>query len=139
MSYIILNIMVNIHNFSCVYQGGGTGGSIRDAGGSFGKMEAAHEDQYFRKLVSKKKPKQKNIFWGRGSDAALRLGTKPALYLSARAKWKNRLDIYFFSLIFFLSFTHFCLAWTEFSKRLCDHSFCTQYVVCMYVYVPYCI
>ncbi|XP_066595781.1 ATPase inhibitor mai-2, mitochondrial-like isoform X1 [Prorops nasuta] len=28
-------------------KGGGGGGSIRDAGGSFGKMEAAHEDQYF--------------------------------------------------------------------------------------------
>ncbi|XP_076395146.1 uncharacterized protein LOC105661758 isoform X2 [Megachile rotundata] len=28
-------------------QGGGGGGAIRDAGGSFGKMEAAHEDQYF--------------------------------------------------------------------------------------------
>ena len=27
---------------------------------------------------------------------------------------------------------HFCLAWTEFSKRLCDHSFCTYgvYVAC---------
>lgn len=24
----------------------------RDAGGAFGKMEAAHEEQYFRKLVS---------------------------------------------------------------------------------------
>ncbi|XP_072032270.1 ATPase inhibitor mai-2, mitochondrial-like isoform X2 [Amphiura filiformis] len=33
-------------------RGGGTGGSIRDAGGSFGKMEAAHEEQYFRKLQS---------------------------------------------------------------------------------------
>ena len=32
--------------------GGGGGGSIRDAGGSFGKMEFAHEEQYFRKLVS---------------------------------------------------------------------------------------
>ncbi|XP_052761563.1 ATPase inhibitor mai-2, mitochondrial-like [Mya arenaria] len=31
-------------------KGGGSGGSIRDAGGSFGKMEAAHEEQYFRKL-----------------------------------------------------------------------------------------
>merc|ERR1711893_260620 len=31
-------------------QGGGTGGSVREAGGSFGKMEAAHEEQYFRKL-----------------------------------------------------------------------------------------
>ncbi|XP_043284745.1 keratin, type II cytoskeletal 1-like [Venturia canescens] len=28
-------------------RGGGGGGSIRSAGGSFGKMEAAHEDQYF--------------------------------------------------------------------------------------------
>ncbi|CAB0037581.1 unnamed protein product [Trichogramma brassicae] len=28
-------------------KGGGGGGSIREAGGSFGKMEAAHEDQYF--------------------------------------------------------------------------------------------
>jgi len=32
-------------------KGGGTGGVIRDAGGSFGKMEAAHEDQYFYNLV----------------------------------------------------------------------------------------
>lgn len=39
--------------FTLIYiQGGGTGGSIRDAGGAFGKMEAAHEEQYFRKLVS---------------------------------------------------------------------------------------
>ncbi|XP_011311328.1 ATPase inhibitor mai-2, mitochondrial-like isoform X1 [Fopius arisanus] len=28
-------------------RGGGGGGAIRSAGGSFGKMEAAHEDQYF--------------------------------------------------------------------------------------------
>ena len=28
-------------------RGGGGGGSIRDAGGAFGKMEAAHEDQFF--------------------------------------------------------------------------------------------
>lgn len=33
-------------------KGGGGGGSIRDAGGAFGKMEAAHEDQYFYNLVS---------------------------------------------------------------------------------------
>lgn len=33
-------------------KGGGGGGSIREAGGSFGKMEAAHEDQYFYNLVS---------------------------------------------------------------------------------------
>ncbi|XP_003695926.2 ATPase inhibitor mai-2, mitochondrial [Apis florea] len=31
-------------------KGGGGGGSIREAGGSFGKMEAAHEDQYFYNL-----------------------------------------------------------------------------------------
>ncbi|XP_024869568.1 uncharacterized protein LOC112453188 [Temnothorax curvispinosus] len=31
-------------------KGGGSGGAIRDAGGSFGKMEAAHEDQYFYNL-----------------------------------------------------------------------------------------
>jgi len=30
-------------------RGGGSGGSIRDAGGAFGKMEAAHEEEYFRK------------------------------------------------------------------------------------------
>ncbi|XP_057330502.1 ATPase inhibitor mai-2, mitochondrial-like isoform X1 [Microplitis mediator] len=28
-------------------KGGGGGGTIREAGGSFGKMEAANEDQYF--------------------------------------------------------------------------------------------
>merc|ERR1711994_927636 len=31
-------------------KGGGDGGSIRKAGGKFGEMEAAQEDQYFRKL-----------------------------------------------------------------------------------------
>ncbi|CAH1773272.1 unnamed protein product [Owenia fusiformis] len=31
-------------------KGGGSGGSVREAGGSFGKMEAAHEEQYFRKM-----------------------------------------------------------------------------------------
>ena len=33
-------------------KGGGGGGSIREAGGSFGKMEAANEDQYFYNLVN---------------------------------------------------------------------------------------
>ena len=33
-------------------KGGGSGGSIRDAGGSFGKMEAAREEQFFHKQVS---------------------------------------------------------------------------------------
>ncbi|XP_065225987.1 ATPase inhibitor A, mitochondrial-like [Planococcus citri] len=31
-------------------KGGGGGGTIREAGGSFGKREAAAEEQYFRKL-----------------------------------------------------------------------------------------
>merc|ERR1711993_113431 len=31
-------------------KGGGGGGDIRSAGGGFGKMEAAREEQYFRKL-----------------------------------------------------------------------------------------
>lgn len=30
-------------------KGGGGGGSIREAGGAFGKMEAAHEEEYFYK------------------------------------------------------------------------------------------
>lgn len=34
-------------------QGGGDGGTIRSAGGSFGKREAALEGEYFRKLVRK--------------------------------------------------------------------------------------
>lgn len=29
-------------------QGGGAGGSVREAGGAFGKMEAAREEQFFR-------------------------------------------------------------------------------------------
>lgn len=29
----------------------GSAGAIRDAGGAFGKREAAQEEQYFRKLV----------------------------------------------------------------------------------------
>jgi hypothetical protein len=31
-------------------RGGGSGGTIRDAGGAFGKREQAFEDQYFMKL-----------------------------------------------------------------------------------------
>ena len=34
-----------------VGHGGGTGGSIRDAGGIFGRMEAAREGEYFLKKV----------------------------------------------------------------------------------------
>ncbi|GBL78298.1 hypothetical protein AVEN_42835-1 [Araneus ventricosus] len=31
-------------------KGGGSGGSVRDAGGSFGKLQAVREEEYFRKL-----------------------------------------------------------------------------------------
>ncbi|CAL7937751.1 unnamed protein product [Xylocopa violacea] len=41
-------------------KGGGGGGSIREAGGSFGKMEAAHEDQYFYNLQKQQIQKLKN-------------------------------------------------------------------------------
>lgn len=33
-------------------QGGGDGGSVRQAGGSFGKREAGLEGEYFNRLVS---------------------------------------------------------------------------------------
>ncbi|XP_073251332.1 uncharacterized protein [Porites lutea] len=39
---------------SGVGKGGGGGGDIRSAGGAFGKMEHAHEEQYFRKLEQEK-------------------------------------------------------------------------------------
>merc|ERR1711963_207717 len=42
-------------------KGGGSGGSIRDAGGSFGKMEAAQEEQYFRKLQSEQLKNMKHM------------------------------------------------------------------------------
>lgn len=32
-------------------KGGGGGGAIREAGGSFGKMEAAREEEFFYKQV----------------------------------------------------------------------------------------
>lgn len=35
-------------------KGGGTGGSIRDAGGAFGRMQAAREEEHFYKKVSRK-------------------------------------------------------------------------------------
>ncbi|KOX73114.1 ATPase inhibitor mai-2, mitochondrial [Melipona quadrifasciata] len=40
-------------------KGGGGGGAIREAGGSFGKMEAAHEDQYFYNLQKEQLQKLK--------------------------------------------------------------------------------
>ncbi|XP_055938203.1 ATPase inhibitor mai-1, mitochondrial-like [Argiope bruennichi] len=34
-------------------KGGGAGGAVREAGGSFGKLQAAREEEYFRKLQRK--------------------------------------------------------------------------------------
>ncbi|XP_052235927.1 ATPase inhibitor, mitochondrial-like isoform X1 [Dreissena polymorpha] len=43
-------------------KGGGSGGSIRDAGGAFGKIEAGREEEYFHKLGDKQlKEFQKNM------------------------------------------------------------------------------
>lgn len=42
--------MVSGEQGSGVGKGGGAGGHIRSAGGAFGKMEHAHEEQHFRKL-----------------------------------------------------------------------------------------
>ncbi|XP_005091422.1 ATPase inhibitor mai-1, mitochondrial [Aplysia californica] len=42
-------------------KGGGSGGSVRDAGGSFGKMEAAKEEQYFRQLQKEQLDKMKDM------------------------------------------------------------------------------
>ena len=41
-------------------KGGGSGGSIRDAGGAFGKQEAAREDQYFRQQSAEQLSKLKS-------------------------------------------------------------------------------
>ncbi|PAA53348.1 hypothetical protein BOX15_Mlig023931g4 [Macrostomum lignano] len=40
-------------------KGGGAGGSIREAGGTFGKMEAAREEEYFRRLQNEQLSKLK--------------------------------------------------------------------------------
>lgn len=40
-------------------KGGGSGGSIRDAGGAFGQMEAAREEQYFRQKQKEQLEKMK--------------------------------------------------------------------------------
>merc|ERR1712170_292465 len=45
---------------SGVGHGGGGGGSIREAGGSFGKMEAAREEQYFRQKQAEQLSKMKD-------------------------------------------------------------------------------
>ncbi|XP_063407872.1 ATPase inhibitor mai-2, mitochondrial-like isoform X3 [Mytilus galloprovincialis] len=41
-------------------KGGGAGGSVREAGGAFGKMEAAREEQYFRKLQAQQLKEMKD-------------------------------------------------------------------------------
>lgn len=43
-------------------QGGGSGGSIRDAGGAFGKREAAREEEYFRKKQKEQLEQLKSHF-----------------------------------------------------------------------------
>ena len=44
---------MRIHSYFIFFKfkGGGSGGSIREAGGKFGEREAAFENAYFRKLV----------------------------------------------------------------------------------------
>ncbi|XP_059158030.1 ATPase inhibitor mai-2, mitochondrial-like [Physella acuta] len=42
-------------------KGGGSGGAVREAGGSFGKMEAAKEEQYFRQLQKEQFEKMKEL------------------------------------------------------------------------------
>ncbi|XP_075165614.1 ATPase inhibitor mai-2, mitochondrial [Haematobia irritans] len=41
-------------------KGGGGGGSIREAGGSFGKMEAAREEEFFHKQQKEQLKNLKN-------------------------------------------------------------------------------
>ena len=43
-------------------KGGGAGGSIREAGGAFGKVEAAREEQYFRKKQAEQVERLKKHF-----------------------------------------------------------------------------
>ncbi|KAK2166241.1 hypothetical protein LSH36_40g03110 [Paralvinella palmiformis] len=40
-------------------KGGGSGGAVRDAGGTFGKKQAAQEEQYFKKLQAEQLKKLK--------------------------------------------------------------------------------
>ncbi|XP_035892142.1 ATPase inhibitor A, mitochondrial isoform X1 [Anopheles stephensi] len=54
-------------------KGGGGGGSIREAGGSFGKMEAAHEEEYFYKQQREQLAKLKSTTDSTGAGA-----TKPS-------------------------------------------------------------
>ncbi|CAH8617895.1 unnamed protein product [Schistosoma guineensis] len=47
--YMKKRLQVDNHR-GLFHGGGGTGGSIRDAGGAFGKLEARNEEEYFYKL-----------------------------------------------------------------------------------------
>jgi len=42
-------------------KGGGAGGAIRSGGGAFGKMEAAQEEMYFRKLEQQQLKNMKHM------------------------------------------------------------------------------
>ncbi|KAK0053864.1 ATPase inhibitor mai-2 mitochondrial [Biomphalaria pfeifferi] len=44
-----------------VGKGGGAGGAVREAGGAFGKMEVAKEEQYFRQLQKEQMEKLKDL------------------------------------------------------------------------------
>jgi hypothetical protein len=41
-------------------KGGGSGGSIRESGGAFGEVEAAREEEFFRKLQKEQLDKLKD-------------------------------------------------------------------------------
>jgi len=43
-------------------KGGGSGGAVRDAGGAFGKRQAAKEEEYFRNLNQSQLDALKNSF-----------------------------------------------------------------------------
>jgi len=43
-------------------KGGGTGGAVRDAGGAFGKRQAAKEEEYFRNLNKSQLDQLKSSF-----------------------------------------------------------------------------
>jgi len=43
-------------------KGGGSGGAVRDAGGAFGKRQAAKEEEYFRNLNKNQLDALKNSF-----------------------------------------------------------------------------
>uniref|UniRef100_A0A1Q3G4R2 ATP synthase F1 subunit epsilon n=1 Tax=Culex tarsalis TaxID=7177 RepID=A0A1Q3G4R2_CULTA len=55
-------------------KGGGGGGSIREAGGSFGKMEAAHEEEYFYKQQREQLAKLQKTKTETGEGAKAQVG-----------------------------------------------------------------